>query len=597
MSSEYLRKTVADRRTGANLIGINVDTSNMTGIDTTYLQAVEQLEKFAKQSDELKIQNEKNKIALESEKKRIEFQQKYLEDPSIYTDQSKWENVCKLWEEEKKNQKKRVAESIYLNKDEKTIYSKQIDNNFAQAWTAPMVKRNEAELRMRVDEATQLLETAIFNASQSGLYRIDTIDNFMKTGDKILSPLVTLGGMTEQDKISTLIDGISKIDIAIFNRNFESQIIYNNGLTYEEKKAKISEIKSMMSDKRINEIADSFAKHYKINDGQKEYLKYKLKQQYQKSEIILDKQLYKWKTQKTTEDKIEKLYKSEQKKENALIQAIEDKDNFKVAKLKEGYDLTTSEMVSSEYSYILQENYGVDMSVFGNEKNPLCGRVVNQKGIDEIKFLIEDLTKDKTEKINTKAIVENVIYPYVQKNSNSKYQQIAILKDLGNRIKGMNTTVLLKGQEKPIYFDVWDTLSGADASAVKFANNGAFIGSGKGKLNFDRLWKELGGTTKARNALAQYLVGVVENSQDPYIMGYIKDKRYNEAIEKYLKKDENFYNIDKDILQALKDIKISPINYKEATLKPYKRKIRPFPEDKVIKEEKIEVKNDSRKSI
>ena len=29
MASEYLRKSVADRRTGANLIGINVDTNNM----------------------------------------------------------------------------------------------------------------------------------------------------------------------------------------------------------------------------------------------------------------------------------------------------------------------------------------------------------------------------------------------------------------------------------------------------------------------------------------------------------------------------------------------------------------------------------------
>ena len=239
MSSEYLRKTVADRRTGANLIGINVDTSNMTGMDNVYLDAVVQLEKFAKQSDELKIQNEKNKIALENEKQMIEFEQKYLKDPSIYTDQSKWDNVCKLWNEEIKIQKKRVADSIYLTKDEKSIYAKKIDNSFAQAWTAPLTKRNEAELRARVDEATQLIETAVFNASQSGLYRIDTIDNFMKKGEEILNPLVSQGGITEQDKFSVLMSSVAEIDASIFNRNFESQILYNSNLTTEEKKTKI----------------------------------------------------------------------------------------------------------------------------------------------------------------------------------------------------------------------------------------------------------------------------------------------------------------------------------------------------------------------
>ena len=596
MSSEYLRKTVADRRTGANLIGINVDTSNMTGMDNVYLDAVVQLEKFAKQSDELKIQNEKNKIALENEKQMIEFEQKYLKDPSIYTDQSKWDNVCKLWNEEIKIQKKRVADSIYLTKDEKSIYAKKIDNSFAQAWTAPLTKRNEAELRARVDEATQLIETAVFNASQSGLYRIDTIDNFMKKGEEILNPLVSQGGITEQDKFSVLMSSVAEIDASIFNRNFESQILYNSNLTTEEKKAKISEIKSMMSDKRVNEIADSFAKHYKINDGQKEYLKYKLKEQYQKSEIKLDKQLYKLETQKITEEKLKKMYDKEQNKENLLKQAIEDKDNFKVAQLKEGYDLTTSEMVSPEYSYILQENYGVDMSNFGDEKNSLVGRVVSDKGIKEINNLISNLKSDKTIEIDTKTIVENIIYPYAKKNSNAKYQQTAILKDLGNRIKGINTTVLLKGQEKPVYFDVWDTLSKGDANSINFANNGAFMGSGKGKLNFDRLWKKLGGTTKARDALAQYLVGVVNNSEDPYVTEYVKAGRYNDAIETYLKNEFNYTNIDQDILQALRDIKISPINYKEADLNPYERKIKPL-ENKTIRKEEKEVENGSKKSV
>ena len=475
MSSEYLRKTVADRRTGANLIGINVDTSNMTGIDTTYLQAVEQLEKFAKQSDELKIQNEKNKIALESEKKRIEFQQKYLEDPSIYTDQSKWENVCKLWEEEKKNQKKRVAESIYLSKDEKTIYSKQIDNNFAQAWTAPMVKRNEAELRMRVDEATQLLETAIFNSSQSGLYRIDTIDNFMKTGDKILSPLVTLGGMTEQDKISTLIDSISKIDIAIFNRNFESQIIYNNGLTYEEKKAKISEIKSMMSDKRINEIADSFAKHYKINDGQKEYLKYKLKQQYEKSEIKLDKQLYNLEKDKknTLEDNARKIQEAYYKRDTSKYieykfgiknvstsQLLDDPDTLKLVTDIPAEDFTKRGLA---FPFITEGiNTSLNGQIADRKKNPNYSLNEIYQPIYDFATEISGTGAGFTEKR------KNILIDYALKN-------------------GIEPNVLLKGESNSDYFKVSNIMS---------------IGSQENKDNLN-IRKMLGKKTEKFDELSQ----------------------------------------------------------------------------------------------
>ena len=48
MASEYLRKSVADRRTGANLIGIQVDTNNMNNIAPDFKIAFNELEAFAK---------------------------------------------------------------------------------------------------------------------------------------------------------------------------------------------------------------------------------------------------------------------------------------------------------------------------------------------------------------------------------------------------------------------------------------------------------------------------------------------------------------------------------------------------------------------
>ena len=508
MSSEYLRKTVADRRTGANLIGINVDTSNMTGMDNVYLDAVVQLEKFAKQSDELKIQNEKNKIALENEKQMIEFEQKYLKDPSIYTDQSKWDNVCKLWNEEIKIQKKRVADSIYLTKDEKSIYAKKIDNSFAQAWTAPLTKRNEAELRARVDEATQLIETAVFNASQSGLYRIDTIDNFMKKGEEILNPLVSQGGITEQDKFSVLMSSVAEIDASIFNRNFESQILYNSNLTTEEKKAKISEIKSMMSDKRVNEIADSFAKHYKINDGQKEYLKYKLKEQYQKSEIKLDKQLYNLEKDKknTSENNARKIQEAYYKRDTSKYieynfgiknvstsQLLNDPDVLKLVTDISAEDFTERGLA---FPFITEGiNTALNGQIADRKKNPNYSLNEIYQPIYDFATEVSGTGAGFTEKR------KNILIDYALKN-------------------GIEPSVLLKGESNSDYFKVSNIMS---------------IGSQENKDNLN-IRKLLGKKTEKFDELSQAfspIKAVGDLMATNYVLGKAKARNQEKMLMEF----------------------------------------------------------------
>lgn len=508
MSSEYLRKTVADRRTGANLIGINVDTSNMTGMDNVYLDAVVQLEKFAKQSDELKIQNEKNKIALENEKQMIEFEQKYLKDPSIYTDQSKWDNVCKLWNEEIKIQKKRVADSIYLTKDEKSIYAKKIDNSFAQAWTAPLTKRNEAELRARVDEATQLIETAVFNASQSGLYRIDTIDNFMKKGEEILNPLVSQGGITEQDKFSVLMSSVAEIDASIFNRNFESQILYNSNLTTEEKKAKISEIKSMMSDKRVNEIADSFAKHYKINDGQKEYLKYKLKEQYQKSEIKLDKQLYNLEKDKknTSENNARKIQEAYYKRDTSKYieynfgiknvstsQLLNDPDVLKLVTDISAEDFTERGLA---FPFITEGiNTALNGQIADRKKNPNYSLNEIYQPIYDFATEVSGTGAGFTEKR------KNILIDYALKN-------------------GIEPSVLLKGESNSDYFKVSNIMS---------------IGSQENKDNLN-IRKLLGKKTEKFDELSQAfspIKAVGDLMATNYVLGKAKARGQEDMLMQF----------------------------------------------------------------
>ena len=235
MSNEYLRKSVADRRTGANLIGINVDTSNMRDLTPEFEMAFNQLEAFAKETDEIKINSEKKKIQLEIEKSRLEFKDKYLSDPSVYSSQEKWDEVTRLYEEERKNAKKRISESKYLSKDEKMLYSEDVDIDFKRSWLDPKMKRNGVVAQERIDEATMLFDIAVNNACLDDLYKTDTIDRFIKQVNEIYNPLINSAISTKGDKNKAMIKGVSTIEGARLSKKLESDILYNPMLSDEQK--------------------------------------------------------------------------------------------------------------------------------------------------------------------------------------------------------------------------------------------------------------------------------------------------------------------------------------------------------------------------
>ena len=170
MASEYLRKSVADRRTGANLIGINVDTNNMRDLTPEFEMAFNQLEAFAKQTDNLKIENEKRKIALEIAQSRVDFKEKHLTDPTVYNSQKKWDEVTRLYEEERKKAKKRISESKYLSADEKTLYSEDVDLDFKKDWLDPLNKRNGAVVQERISAAMSNIDMITSIASMGNIY-------------------------------------------------------------------------------------------------------------------------------------------------------------------------------------------------------------------------------------------------------------------------------------------------------------------------------------------------------------------------------------------------------------------------------------------
>lgn len=578
MASEYLRKSVADRRTGANLIGISVDTSNIRDLTPEFEMAFNQLEAFAKQTDEIKINSEKKKIQLEIEKSRLEFKDKYLTDPSVYSSQEKWDEVTRLYEEERKKAKKRISESSYLSADEKVLYNENIDLDFKRSWLDPKMKRNGVVAQERVDTATMLLETAVNNSCLEDLYKTDTIDNFIKQAGEIYSPLIKLGISTDGDKNKAIIKGMSKIEGTRLSRKLESDILYNPMLSDEQKKAEINKaIETLKSPQRINDITENMTKEFGYDNYEKEYLKSSLKAQYENASIELDKKLYNLSVQNKTQKSLEALQKKENNFDNKMIKAVEKNDPFEYIKVKYDLDLTTKEALSVQSSSYYQEMSGCTIADFKDPNNIIIGRVVSDEGISEIKGALSFISKNGTIEVTTQDQA-NIIEEYIARNYTEQGDDIAMRKDLGNRIPGLNPTVLLKGKENPIYYTTWDILKRGKDNKFGVAKNGNLLGlKDDSQKNYnillstpiDKKGNTLN-TVKGKQVLHRFLYGYM-------IMNKSQDAKLEKRMEKpekalqYILENDNVFAKFKEMLPALYELSVSPINYVEARIKPYER--------------------------
>ena len=450
MASEYLRKSVADRRTGANLIGINVDTNNMRDLTPEFEMAFNQLEAFAKQTDEIKINSEKKKIQLEIEKSRLEFKDKYLSDPSVYSSQEKWDEVSRLYEEERKNAKKRIFESRYLSADEKALYSEDIDLDFKRSWLDPKLKRNSAVSQERIDEATMLFEIAVNNACLDDLYKTDTIDKFIKRVDEIYNPLINSAISTKGDKNKAMIKGVSTIEGTRLSKKLESDILYNPMLSEEQKKAEISKaIENLKNPQRINNITESMTKEFGYDNYEKEYLKSSLKAQYENASIKLSKDLYNLEKDKKNllEDNSKKIQEAYYKRNTS------DYINYKYG-VK---NVSTSQLLNDEETLKLVTD--IPAEDFGDSKKGLAFPFITEGINSALNRQIADRKKNPN---HTLGEVYKPVYDFATENCGKKAGHInrrkALIIDYALK-NGIEPDVLLKGEDNPDYFKVSNIMS------------------------------------------------------------------------------------------------------------------------------------------
>lgn len=262
-----------------------------------------------------------------------------------------------------------------------------------------------------------------------------------------------------------------------------------------------------------------------------------------------------------------------------MIKAVEKNDPFEYIKVKYDLDLTTKEALSVQSSPYYQEMSGYTLATFSDPDNPIIGRVVSDEGISEIKGALSFISKDGTIEVTTQDQA-NIIEEYIARNYTKQGDDIAMRKDLGNRIPGLNPTVLLKGKENPIYYTTWDILKRGKDNKFGVAKNGNPLGlSGSSQRNYTELINtpiDKNGNTlntvKGKQVLNRFLYGYM-------IMNKSQDAKLEKRMEKpekalqYILENDNVFAKFKEMLPALYELSVSPVNYSEAKLFPYERQV------------------------
>ena len=452
MYNDYLKKNTAYKRTGANLISINPDTE-LIGYDQNYKAIFDELERIAEKTDNIKIKNEKMKIDLNVDKAITDIRESYFSDPTIYKDQDKWEETCKVWDRKMKDLKAEVADSKWLTPEEKTLFNKQLDLRFAKDFVPIREKRNIETLRERSDECVMLYETALMNAkNNSSEIRTDVIDTFIQKATPILKNMGEINGMTEIEQERRLAEGLIEIEAHTYKKRMQHHILNNPNLSNDEKAEQLEKTKQFMANpERINSIVEGYGK-YLGDDSSKEYLKACLNELY---------------TEQTSELNYKigmiKKYEKQQKLENAReIEETKQKRNTSkyIAKIYEIPGVSTEQLVNDPDKLDLVTDKDITYFDGTNGKAfPLLTDGVNSS-------IVSDINKNFKAQIYSPRECYEPLYKYARECSqwsgdiSSRIEDIegqakykALIIDFGLK-NGIKPDLLLKGEKDPEYFRI-----------------------------------------------------------------------------------------------------------------------------------------------
>lgn len=561
MANNFLQKYVADKRTGANLVGIHVDTQSQYLLDRGSGAAMlSALEEIGKKADEAKIQNEKQNLLLSAEEQDLQFKKEVLSDPLLYKDEERYRNALTQFETIRREKESRILKSEYLTADEKKLMARRIRNNDELTLVDMMSKRNGVVIEKQVDDIIANMDRRVAISSDLSLNDVKGAELAIQDFTDMADNLQKLTGMTDSEVSLLVSERVMRMEEGRFNKAINE--IVNSSMNLDQKRAKINNLLSVVkNDNLLTKMAESYASQIKYSKTDEEFktsvefFKSRINDVYENVKNFSTRELTRMELNtKAKERNIKQLLNTE----NKIRRYIKSGDSYKLAKELTGIEYTTDEMVNDNYT--LKAIYGVDMEVLGNADDNSVGKIIAKEDINQVK---QDIQTYKNNGYTNNSAIREAVYNYANGVAGDNIEiRNGVLKHLGKELR-INPTVLLKGEEDNNYFDVQEKLNKGKEFEFDGEVKESFFNK-KSKKRYDGLLQTLGGTEKAKKALNSYIYGL-------YLEDAILDEKSlklnpSAVIQVFLKSDENYDNL-KEKLKYINELGVAPVKYNYVPVK------------------------------
>lgn len=337
----FLDKIAKQERTGAGIAGVNVDTGivnmispkNFDGtpikaigtMNTYQLEVLDTIEKFAKDVDKARTENAKIKLGLDLENARLALEEKWSGVHDKYTNDDTWNSYLEDKKKLLSEQSKLISSMKYMSMEEKKLTLEKNNIAYREDYAKSLGKRTDAVAKREADNARGNLEQIVTITSNLGIHDDKKAQENYKTMINQINILKEFAGLSNEQALVMYGNYVAKSEMGR-QENYLEQVVMNEDLTFEQREAKLNELKKVMDNKDLmrayaKEMADLFTTDNK--EEAEEYLYTKLTDE---SSKVINRMSNQFKRVKKERQEVERARKREEKERMQMLQA-----NFNIA--------------------------------------------------------------------------------------------------------------------------------------------------------------------------------------------------------------------------------------------------------------------------
>jgi hypothetical protein len=569
---EFLEKVVQNERTGANITGIQVDTSTQHLLNKPFLRGFEELEKIAKEMDAIKIKNKRTEFELSLEQMDLDFAEKW-NDPNIYRDKEKYEAMLEDRKALQSEKAKLLSSNMYYNREEKINLKKELENKNKEIILGYQKNRNIEYLKETINSTNANIDQ-IIAIGQKNISPTDyeSISKYVKKISVNLSYLQQPLGLTDKE-LENMIGARSKTLINGIYQEHLNKIISDPNMSIDKQEIELKKLAYSMDNKEYKEklatdLANEFAKE-DVEQTKNFFLtsfdsetktiinQYRARfNEIKRARAKEEKAMQKFLKQQAeiTAIKNEKKYEDDLFKRDALAVASY-LDN------KKGYrNLSLNEFLSNPVH--MQRVTDIGWETYGDTNSGETLNIIPES-------LVKDLKTSIDNKINSGQFTRREAYQEVYdvadtlSNGNEAIRN-NILKDMGLKLR-VDPSIIINGEKNSKYYNLSNSISQAN----NFIDEMGYSLSDLKKTKENKKFKEISQTFSSDRELGdqlafRYLVGEELKKTNKKDLAQDLDRTLSISLRK------NGYN--KENVQITSEFTSKRKNYRYSKLKDVREK-------------------------